>query len=257
MGQRLDNAKALYLRAIGDGDYVEAITDLSGARYTQHSTPVRDGREGFIKFFQSFTRRNPSRDIQIVRSFEDGQYVFLHVLQFLNDGEFQYVTADIFDTDDDARLIEHWDVIEELRVPTVGERTQLDGPAEATEAGDAGQTENNKALVRRYVHEVLGRADHDRIAEFVTDDLAQHHPDIGDGAKALWAYARAAHLRYVDVHLVIGSGDFVAVLAHVEAHAIQHAVIDLFRVQDDQIVEQWSVAEEITPESTWVNSGKF
>ncbi|MGB3186119.1 MAG: nuclear transport factor 2 family protein [Ornithinimicrobium sp.] len=257
MSQRLDNARALYLRAIRDGDYIEAITVLSGARYTQYSTPVRDGREGFIEFFEDFTQRNPSRDIQIVRSFEDGQYVFLHVLQLLNDREFQYVTADIFDTDDDERLIEHWDIIEELRAPTVGSRTQLDGPAEAAEAGDADQAETNKTLVREYVEEVLGRADYDRIAEFLIDDLAQHHPDIGDGTEALQAYVRAAQLRYVDVHLVIGSGNFVAVLAQVEASGIHHAVIDLFRVEADQIVEQWSVAEAITPEATWVKSGKF
>ena len=45
MGARLDNAKALYLEAIRDGDYAEAIAKYSGSRYTQHSTPVRDGVE--------------------------------------------------------------------------------------------------------------------------------------------------------------------------------------------------------------------
>ena len=50
------------MRAINDGDYVEAITTYSGDRYTQHSTPVRDGREGFIEFFANFVERNPDRD---------------------------------------------------------------------------------------------------------------------------------------------------------------------------------------------------
>lgn len=260
MGQRLDNAHELYLSAIRDGDYVEAITCLSGARYTQHSTPVRDGREGFIEFFEGFTQRNPIRDIQIVRSFEDSRYVFLHVLQNLNDGEFQYVTADIFDTDDDALLIEHWDIIEEVRAPTAGVRSQLDGPTElvdSCDSDDASQSEANKSLVRRYVEDVLGRGDYDRIAEFVANDLAQHHPDVADGLGALRTFALATQLLYIDVHLVIGSGTFVAVLAQVEANGIPQAVIDLFRVESDRIVEQWSVVEQITPEQTWVNSGKF
>ncbi|MGB5952518.1 MAG: nuclear transport factor 2 family protein [Ornithinimicrobium sp.] len=257
MGQRLENAERLYLSAIRDGNYVEAINNLSGDRYTQHSTPVRDGREGFIEFFEGFTERNPIRDIQIIRSFEDGQYVFLHVLQYLNHGEFQYVTADIFDTDDDALLIEHWDIIEEVRAATAGERTQLDGPTEAEGTGDPDLTQTNKALVTKYVKDVLGTADYDRIIDFVAGDCAQHHPDVADGADALAAWAKNASIRYVDVHLLIGSGSFVAVLAQMDRQGTQLAVIDLFRVEAERIVEQWSVVEEIAPEETWVNSGKF
>ena len=51
MGQRLGNASPLYLEAIRDGNYVKAINEYSGARYTQHSTPMRDGTDGFIEFF--------------------------------------------------------------------------------------------------------------------------------------------------------------------------------------------------------------
>ena len=65
MGARLDNAKALYVEAINDGDYVAAINKYAGDRYTQHSTPVKDGKEGFIEFFADFVERNPERDIEI------------------------------------------------------------------------------------------------------------------------------------------------------------------------------------------------
>ena len=115
MGKRLENAKSLYLEAIRDGRAAEAIRRYSGARYTQHSTPVKDGQEGFIEFFEDFYERNPIRDIEVVRGFEDGPFVFLHVVQNLNNGEYRYVTADIFETDDDAKMIEHWDVMEEIQ----------------------------------------------------------------------------------------------------------------------------------------------
>lgn len=39
---------------------------------------------------------------------EDENFVFLHVHQFLNDGEAQWITADIFKSDDEGRIIEHW-----------------------------------------------------------------------------------------------------------------------------------------------------
>ena len=254
MGQRTDNARALYSEAIGEGNYVEVITRYAGARYTQHSTPVKDGKEGFIEFFADFTERNPIRDIEIVRAFEDGPFVFLHVVQTLNGGEFRYVTADIFDTDDEAKLIEHWDIIEEIRGTTAGGRSQVEGP---TEISDLDQTEANKQLITRFVNEVLVAGDHDRLSEFVDEDVAQHNADIADGIAALRAYAAESAMRYIDLHKIVGSGNFVAVLAESEFNGMRHAVIDLFRVEASKIIEHWDVIEEITPEDTWVNSGKF
>lgn len=45
----------------------------------------------------------------IVRAFEDGNFVFLHVHQNLNDGQAQWVTTDIFRADEAGKLVEHWD----------------------------------------------------------------------------------------------------------------------------------------------------
>ena len=94
MGIGLDNARALYMEAIGEGSHEAAINKYAGDRYTQHSTPVKDGKEGFIEFFADFVARNPERDIEIVRGFEDGRYVFLHAVQHLDGGEPRWVTAD-------------------------------------------------------------------------------------------------------------------------------------------------------------------
>lgn len=260
MGVRLDNAKALYLQAIRDGKYVEAITTYSGDRYTQHSTPVKDGRDGFIEFFAEFVERNPDREIEIVRAFEDGRYVFLHVVQIVNGGEFKYVTADIFDTDDDGKLIEHWDMIAEWVEPTVSGHTQVDGPTEVT---DLDRTEENKALVAAFVEDVLRDGKADKLTDYVSaETYIQHNPAIGDGIEGLGEFlaslaADGKSMRYVDIHNVIGSGNFVAVLSEMELGGTAMAVIDLFRVADGLIVEHWDVMEEIVPKDQWVNSGKF
>lgn len=260
MGQRLDNAKNLYLEGIRDGDYERAINAYTGSRYTQHSTPVRDGQAGFIEFFADFVDRNPIRDIEILRGFEDGQYVFLHALQTLNNGEFRYVTADIFDTDDDARLIEHWDIIAEVTASNPSGHTQIDGPTEAT---DLDKTAQNKALVRDYLDDLLGQGRLDRIASYISEASYVEHSSAGaDGLGSLAAglRARAADGRpivYEQVHHVVGSGSLVASLCKVSDGGIALAVIDLFRVADGRIVEHWDVSEEITPRETWVNSGKF
>lgn len=260
MGERLDNAKALYLEAIRDGNAAEAIAKYAGARYRQHSTPVKDGPAGFIEFFEDFHRRNPIRDIEIVRGFEDGQYVFLHVVQTLNNGEFTYVTADIFDTDDDAKMIEHWDMIAEMVDDTVSGHTQVDGPTEPT---DLDKTEANKAMVRSFMVDVLQNGEFDKLTDYIsTESYVQHNPEIGDGLAGLEAFmaglADQGHtMVYDEIYNVIGSGSFVAALSKMNLAGADMAVIDLFRVDNDRIVEHWDVMEEIMPQETWVNSGKF
>lgn len=86
MSRQMENAQKLYLRGIRDGAVDEVLSDYMGATYTQHSTGVKDGKAGFAEFFQDFFRRNPKREIEIVRAFEDGPYVFLQVYQNLNEG---------------------------------------------------------------------------------------------------------------------------------------------------------------------------
>jgi len=62
MTAKLDNAIALYMEGIRDGNARQAVETYTGDRYTQHSTGVRDGVEGFVEFFEPFIERNPSRD---------------------------------------------------------------------------------------------------------------------------------------------------------------------------------------------------
>lgn len=260
MGMRLDNAKALYLEAIGDGDYVAAIDKYAADPYLQHSTPVRDGKDGFIEFFSEFVERNPKRKIEIVRGFEDGQYVFLHALQTLNDGEYRYVTADIFDTNDEGKMIEHWDLIAEWVDESVSGHTQIDG---ATEVTDLDRTEENKTLVRDFVTDVLINGDMDKVTEYIsTETYLQHNPLVGDGLEGLTAFVatlteQGKSMVYQKIHKLVGSGNFVAVLSEMQLAGADTAVLDLFRVEDGRIVEHWDVMEEILPRDEWVNSGKF
>lgn len=260
MGARLDNAKSLYMEGIRDGNYVEAISKYAGDRYTQHSTPVKDGREGFVEFFADFIERNPKRDIDIVRGFEDGRYVFLHAVQDLNDGESRWVTADIFDTDDQAKMIEHWDIIQEWTDDTVSGHTQVDGPTEPT---DLDKTEENKALVTGFVTDVLKNGEFDKLTDYIsTDTFVQHNPQVGDGVEGLRAFVESLEeeglsMAYEKIHKVVGCGSFVAVLSQMDLAGTAMAVIDLFRVDNGRIVEHWDVMEEILPRDQWVNTGKF
>jgi predicted SnoaL-like aldol condensation-catalyzing enzyme len=49
MSKKLENAKNLYLQGIKEGN-MEVVKKYSGNRYTQHSTGVTDGAQGFMDF---------------------------------------------------------------------------------------------------------------------------------------------------------------------------------------------------------------
>lgn len=65
-----------------------------------------------MEFFKDLVTCCPVRDIQVIRTIEDGNYVFVHVFQYINNGHRKWITADLFDTDANDKLIEHWDNIE-------------------------------------------------------------------------------------------------------------------------------------------------
>ena len=257
---RTSNVKGLYLEGIRDGNMAEALDKYIGDRYTQHSAGVRDGKDGFIDFFTPFLEHNPIRDIQVVRTIEDGRFVFCHVYQSLNNGKAQWVAADIFDTDDEGRIVEHWDAIAEYKWPTISGRSMVDGP---TETEDLDLTEANKAVVRDFVDNVLlgGRAD--LVTNYIsTEQYDQHNPEVGDGlagfGKHLQEVMKSGQAaKYVKVHHLLGQGNFVVVYSHVKQGDDDWAFFDLFRLKGGKIVEHWDVQEEIGPKETWNNSGKF
>ena len=257
MSKKLENAKNLYLHGIQDGHAREAVTQYTGNRYTQHSTGVKDGIEGFVEFFEPFIERNPKRDIQIVRALEDGQFVFVHAYQSLNDGESQWVTTDFFDTDENDKIIEHWDVITEYAAQTPSGHTSVDGPTEVT---DLDKTEANKQLVRHLIRDVLIGEKPENIDTYISSQkYIQHNANVPDGLEHFKPLALAAKrsLIYDEIVLLVGQGNFVASLCKASWEGAPYAQVDLFRIEDGLVVEHWDAAEPVPPQEESANSGKF
>jgi predicted SnoaL-like aldol condensation-catalyzing enzyme len=247
----------LYLEGIQDGNARETVTKYTGARYTQHSTGVKDGIEGFVEFFEPFIAKNPKRDIQIVRGIEDGQYVFLHVYQSLNDGEAEWVTTDFFDTDEDGKIIEHWDVISAYAAQTPSGHTSTDGP---TEINDLDKTEENQQLVRDLILDVLIGEAPEKIDDYISNEqYIQHNAEDPDGLEHFKSLALAEDrtLTYQEIVLLVGQGNFVATLCKASWKGQPLAQVDIFRLEAGKVVEHWDNAEPVPPEDEWVNSGKF
>lgn len=94
------------------------VKEYSGSRYTQHSTGVADGTQGFMDFFKGFVERTKDRDIRIIRTIEDGSYVFVqsgHVVSYSKATfyETELAVFDIFRIEN-GKIVEHWDNMEPI-----------------------------------------------------------------------------------------------------------------------------------------------
>ncbi|MEO0567934.1 MAG: nuclear transport factor 2 family protein [Pseudomonadota bacterium] len=255
MGQALENVRRIYLEGIASGNAREAVTAYTGHRYTQHSTGVGDGAEGFLTFFEPFVERNPKRDIEIVRIFEDGRWVFCSAYQSLNDGEAQWVTMDMFYTDAQGLILEHWDTIAPYVASTASGADMVGG---ATEVDLSADSEATKEVVLEFTKQVLQQGELAKVDNFVAESISQHAPNIEAGRDgfAKWLGSDAAG-QYEMLFNCMGQGDFALTYGKRHAQGKDIAVFDLYRVANGKIVEHWMNEEEIGPRETWGNSGKF
>ncbi len=104
----IDFYKMAYL-----GDPAQAVQLYVGHEYVQHNPLVGDGKANFVEYFEEMTRDYPGKEIEFVRAVADGDLVALHTHQTWP-GDEQYVTMDFFRFDDNGKIVEHWDSMQEI-----------------------------------------------------------------------------------------------------------------------------------------------
>jgi predicted SnoaL-like aldol condensation-catalyzing enzyme len=233
-----------------------ALGHIHPDKYIQHNLSAKDGLEGLEEFLGQI----PPNTIRVhtVRVFQDGDHVFAH-------SEYDFfgpkIGFDIFRFED-GKIVEHWDNLQETPVaPSPGGHTMTDGPSEPE---DLDRTEENKALVRRLVEDILVNGKLDQLPGYYDDDhYIQHNPQIADGVTGLGQALQflAEHgitVKYDKIHKVLGEGNFVLVVSEGSYADQPTAFYDLFRVENGKIAEHWDTLEAIPPETAWQNqNGKF
>ncbi len=110
--QNKKNAIAFYQMAY-DGDPAKAIKLYVGRQYIQHNPDVGDGTQGFIDYFERMKNEYPEKSIEFVRCIAEGDLVALHTHQTWP-GNDHYVTMDFFRFDENGKICEHWDAIQQI-----------------------------------------------------------------------------------------------------------------------------------------------
>lgn len=107
-----ENAIAFYKMAY-EGNPKRAVELYVGDQYIQHNPDVADGLVGFIAYFERMQREYPEKSIAFVRCIAEGNLVALHTHQTWP-GNDQYVTMDFFRFDQEGKICEHWDAIQQI-----------------------------------------------------------------------------------------------------------------------------------------------
>lgn len=257
MTGKISSAYGIYLTGIRDGELEKAFSENMGEYYIQHSTGVKDKKEGFMEFFNDFKKRYPQRDIKIIRAIEDGQYVFLHVIQFLNNKTSNWVTADLFDTDENDKIIEHWDVISEYieQEKTVSKNDMVLGEFQII---DEEKTEENKKLARTFLFDIFEMGNYDNLNKYIDENkYIEHNPKMEDGTDSLKKFIIKEKIKYDFVFKVIGQGNYVVAYSQVIFRNEKYCVFDIYRIENNKIVEHWDNIEIIPKHEDLVNVGKF
>jgi predicted SnoaL-like aldol condensation-catalyzing enzyme len=90
-----------------------AVEKYIGADYIQHNPDVANGTEGFIEYFERMQREYPEKSIEFVQCIAEGDLVALHTHQTWP-GNDEYVTMDFLRFDENGKIVEHWDAIQQI-----------------------------------------------------------------------------------------------------------------------------------------------
>lgn len=110
--QNKENAIAFYDMAY-NGNPKKAVELYVGAEYIQHNPLVGDGTQPFIDYFNRMASEYPDKSIEFVRAIAEDDLVALHTHQIWP-GNDQYVTMDFFRFDNNGKIVEHWDSMQQI-----------------------------------------------------------------------------------------------------------------------------------------------
>lgn len=236
------------------------MRELANADYIQHNPFIPTGLEPFIQMLPVLQENGTTAEN--IRMFRDGNYVFMHNI-WRNARPFgadEMVSFDIIRLDENGKVAEHWDAMTELVTETASGRTQTDGPVAAT---DLEKTEENKALAKALIEDILMGKNPNKITEYISaEQYDQHNPGIKDGLAGIieaveYLTSQNNMFHYTRIHKVLGEGNFVLTVSEGEWNGKQQVFYDLFRFDEGKAVEHWDVIQEIPTEGLANDNGMF
>jgi len=110
--QNKKNAISFYKMSY-EGNPRKAVELFVGSEYIQHNPLVGNGVEPFIEYFERMAKEYSNKSIEFVRIVAESNLVALHTHQKWPGNE-EYVTMDFFRFDENGKIVEHWDAMQQI-----------------------------------------------------------------------------------------------------------------------------------------------
>ncbi|HNW83501.1 MAG TPA: hypothetical protein PKG52_11500 [bacterium] len=242
------------IKSIETGDHAP-IAYINPEKYIQHNLMAGDGLSGFGELLKQLPPN--SAKAEVVRAFEDGDFVFTHT-------EYNFfgpkIGFDIFRFEN-GKIVEHWDNLAPIQQKNPSGRTQIDGE---TTIVDKNKTESNKQVVQNFLNDILYSHKQNFTDYINPQKYIQHNNAIADGLDGFGAAMKnmaenSLVMEFKKTHKILGEGNFVlAVSEGIFGKSEEVTFYDLFRLEDNKIVEHWDIIEPLLPKNQWKNqNGKF
>ena len=232
---------------ISAGNVDLATQYIDHKHFLQHNPYAAAGVEGLKQFISQSPR--DQLQLTVVRAFQDGPYV---VTQAKGQRSGRNIFFDVFRFED-GLVVEHWAFSTMDASRNQSGHTQIDGPTEAKNLED---TEKNKSLLRRYYDTFHIHGDHSRSEQYFAGDLMiRHEPGVRDGVAEFLRDVEVLmqHRTIDEIKLLLGQGDFVFIAAKGTHESDPCVYVDLYRMQDEKVVEHWGFPEMVPPQERWKN----
>lgn len=257
------NVLEFYRAAFNDKDFERARFYL-GDEYDQHNPTTADGMEGFESSIGALLENAPNSERMAQAAYAEDGFVILHARETGSEGTPDRALADIFRINDDGKIVEHWEVAQEIPTQAANENGMFyDGetPPDPTPATPE-QEEANRAAVVEFYDRAFNRKDWAAASALIGPTYIQHDPSAADGPEGLRAAIEGLQAESPEsrgeIQASYVDGDRVILHVHTRPAPDERgsAAVDIFRVEDGLIVEHWDIVQAI-PEDAENDNGMF
>jgi predicted SnoaL-like aldol condensation-catalyzing enzyme len=227
--------------------------------YIQHNPTAPDGTAALKQLVGSLPA-GPHYDIQ--RVIAEGDLVILQADTTRGPGIHSDVT-DLYRIEN-GLIVEHWDVIQSVATTTASGNDMfatLSQPQVSTPLPfPFAFTPNSQHVVESYFTQLYQDHNTAAVDRYLAGNLIQHDPALPNGAAAVKtafeAQLAANPNMVVSSAKVIAQGDLVAVRYHFQTSPtdLGQAVVDIYRVRGNKIIEHWDLDQAVPATSANSNT---
>lgn len=239
-----------YLQELYSPNYAGATEQYLGENYIEHQLSAGFSRVGLEAYVRQRLEGNPSHEIIVHRVVAQGERVFLHVEERLNNEE-SYARGEMFLVND-GKIVEHWSTAQ--LVPKDKSDYMFGG---ASVNGDSTAGIKYTQMMKTAYVGFIGKGDVEAARRNTTSDYSQHNPKIEDGKEALLDFVRVLDEtvneadKTLSFHGTVASGDFVVLHCYADFPPLfpKSHIFDIFRITEDgKLAEHWDIIEPLESE---------